>query len=246
MKENMAKLQSKAYKQAEEALTNAGREESIEAFTAAILHAEEIGVSNYAITKSKKILQVLIEEVQRKQEVENACVKAAENNDIEMLAENIFLATKLGIGEGPLRDAKGHLHRLQDEAEKRREVEDEMSRAQMAGDIESLATSIQRAQEVGVCEYVVMFMKENMAKLQSKAYKQAEEALMNAGKEESIEALTAAISHAEQVGASNCALTQSRKRLQVLIEKDQRKQEVENACVKAIENDDIQMLAASI
>jgi len=70
----------------------------------------------------------------------------------------------LGIGAEALNKAELRLQTLRDEAEKRREAEDEMSRAEKAEDIEALVTSIKRAEEVGVSQNVVLLMPENLAK----------------------------------------------------------------------------------
>merc|ERR1719210_696286 len=152
-------------------------------------------------------------------------MKAAYGNNIEVLVTAVALATQLRIGEDLVIDAREHLQTLRDEAERRTEVEDEMSRAEKAEDIEGLATSIERGKEIGANENAVKVARDNLTKLLEKALKQAEQALTNAVKEVCIEELEAAIVQAEQAGAGNQVLTKARKRLQVLTEEARKRQE---------------------
>jgi len=145
-----------------------------------------------------------------------------------------------------LNNAEWRLQTLWDEAEKRQDTEDKMSRAEKAEDIEALATSIKWAEEVGVSQNVALLMTGNLAKLLAKVLERAEHALIHAGMEECTEAFEAAISQAEQVGVNNQALAKAREKLQVLLEEAHKKQEAMDACVKAAEGIDIEVLAVAI
>merc|ERR1719282_837692 len=68
--------------------------------------------------------EVSTEESQKKQEAQEACVKAAEGTDIEVLAAAIDSATTVGISEDVLNNARGRLQTLRDEETKRTEAED--------------------------------------------------------------------------------------------------------------------------
>lgn len=141
--------------------------------TTAILQAVQVGVANHALTKERP--QVLIEERSPKK-AEDVCVKAGEGSHSEPLLAAITLVTKLGVGEKALKTAKGHLQildeadkngrfqMLQDEAAKRREVEDEIFQAEKANDIKASTTSIQWTVIIGGNINVVMAAKDEAKK----------------------------------------------------------------------------------
>merc|ERR1712226_1771814 len=106
------------------------------------------------------------------------------------------------------------------------EAELELTNAEKDGSIEALTKAISQAEQAGVgnmaltrAENRLQVLTEDKKKQEAEdaaaqVLKQAEQALKKAAEEENTEALTAAISEAEQAGVNKEALTIARKKLE--------------------------------
>merc|ERR1712186_151103 len=127
---------------------------------------------------------------------------AADGDDIELLVAALQQASMLCVGNEALEAAKKKLNELQEEARKRSEAEDALTKATLEEDIDALITSIAHAEEVGVDKSVVGEATTKLAALQERARKlqEAQDSLAQKLQGHDIPALEIAIACATYAG----------------------------------------------
>lgn len=145
-------------KEAENEMNYAKHKNDIEALATSIQRAQDVGVNENTVNKMKKMLDEL-------REATDVCEKAAEATDMDTA---IATAQKLGISGKVLSNAKMRLQRLWDE--KKQEAVNKMKSAEQEDNIETLATCIQRAQNVSVDQNAMNSMRSRYIELLCKAH----------------------------------------------------------------------------
>jgi len=212
------------------------KERAIEDLTAAILHAEKVGVEDESLDDAREQLLQIKEQHQKMEEAYDMLAAAAGEDDIEELKAAIHSAEQAGVTEDALDEARQVLETLIEEAQKKDAAKSTLQQAVEGDSIDALQSAIAAAEEVAVSDIEIQAAKAVLCKLSIL------DQLALAIKQNDKQVIETLIGQAEEAGIDDDAVSRAHDALAHLKAKEA-KEARERQLIEAMERRDLEELS---